>query len=228
MTASAPAWFELEARLFRDRREAGERLARALADERIEDGLVVGLARGGVEVAAEVAEVLGLPLDALAVRKVGHPWQPEYALGAVTPGGGRYVRAHDDLSEEEVDAAVAAAEEKAEELDRRLHADRPPFDPSGRTVVLVDDGLATGATMIAATRWARAAGARRLIVAVPVGAAETAALLEGEADKVVCLKKPAYFGAVGLWYEQFGQVSDEHVLALLERSSPAPYAGPRR
>lgn len=228
MSAPSAAWIELEAPLFRDRREAGERLARVLADERIDDGLVVGLARGGVEVAAAVANRLGLPLDALAVRKVGHPWQPEYALGAVTPGGGRYIRAHDDLSEEEVDAAVAAAEEKAEELDRRLHADRPPLDPSGRTVVLVDDGLATGATMIAATRWAQAAGARRLIVAVPVGAAETAAVLEGEADKVVCLKKPAYFGAVGLWYEQFGQVSDERVLDLLEHFPSAPSAAQSR
>lgn len=219
MRTRSAAWMELEAPLFRDRREAGEQLARALGEEAIADGLVVGLARGGVEVAAEVANLLRLPLDALAVRKVGHPWQPEYALGAVTPSGGRYVRAHDDLTDEEVDAAVAVAQEKAEELDRLLHADRPSLDPSGKTVVLVDDGLATGATMIAAARWARASGAGRLLVAVPVGAAETVAFLEREADKVICLKKPAYFGAVGLWYEQFGQVSDERVLALLEESA---------
>jgi putative phosphoribosyl transferase len=219
---SAPVWLELDPASFRDRREAGERLARALSAERTADGLVVGLARGGVEVAASVAERLALPLDALAVRKVGHPGQPEYALGAVTPGGGRYVRAHDDLSDEEVEAAVAAAVEKADDLDRRLHADRPALDPAGRTVLLVDDGLATGATMIAAARWARAAGAARVVVAVPVGAAQTVELLAPEADDVVCLERPAYFAAVGFWYEDFGQVSDERVRELLsERSGEA-------
>ncbi|MEX2464955.1 MAG: phosphoribosyltransferase family protein, partial [Gaiellaceae bacterium] len=121
-----------------------------------------------------------------------------------------------------------AAQAKAEELDRRLHADRPALDPSGKTVVLVDDGLATGATMIAAARWAWAALARGVIVAVPVGATESAGLLASEVDKVVCLKKPAYFAAVGLWYEQFGPVSDERVLDLLERPSPAPSAAQPR
>jgi predicted phosphoribosyltransferase len=215
---SAPVRLELDPPPFRDRRDAGERLARALSAERSADGLVVGLARGGVEVAAAVAERLDLPLDALAVRKVGHPGQPEYALGAVTPGGGRYVRAHDDLTDEEVEAAVAAAVAQAEELDRRLREDRPAVDPSGRTVILVDDGLATGATMIAAVRWARAAGAGRVVVAVPVGSTQTVAALIREADDVVCLERPAYFAAVGFWYEDFGQVSDERVRELLDEA----------
>ncbi len=215
-------WLGSDPAPFRDRREAGERLAAALSARGVVDGLVVALARGGVEVAAAVAERLDRPLDALAVRKVGHPRQPEYALGAVTPGGGRYVRAHDDLSDEEVEAAVAAALEQADDLDRRLHEDRPALDPSGETVVLVDDGLATGATMMAAVRWARAAGAARVVCAVPVGADETVERLAREADDVVCVETPAYLAAVGFWYDNFGQVSDERVRELLsERSGEA-------
>jgi putative phosphoribosyl transferase len=168
-----------------------------------------------------VADVLDLPLDVLAVRKVGHPREPEYALGAVTPGGGRHVRAHDDLSDEEIEAAVSAAVDKADELDRRIHEDRPALDPSGRKVILVDDGLATGATMIAAVRWARAAGAARVVVAVSVGSSETVRALIREADDVVCLERPAYLSAVGFWYEDFGQVSDERVRELLARGPRA-------
>jgi len=205
--------------LFRDRREAGKRLAAALAARRFEHGLVVGLARGGIEVAAEVASALGIPLDALAVRKVGHPAQPEYAIGAVTPGGGAFVRGHDGLSDADVEAAVAAAGRKAEELDRTLHAERPALDVARATAILVDDGLATGATMSAAVRWARRAGAKRVIVAVPVGVEETVAALAAEADQVVCLEQPALFGAVGLWYEHFPQVSDERVVEVLAGST---------
>ena len=205
--------------IFANRLDAGERLVEALSREDVENAIVVGLARGGVEVAAAVAAEMHLPLDALAVRKVGYPGQPEYGLGAVTPGGGRYLRAHDGLSDDEVETAVAAAQARAERLDRRLHADRLPHDPSGKTVVLVDDGLATGATMTAAVGWARAAGAVKVIVAVPVGAADTVARLEHQADTVVCLEQPASFIALSLWYEDFGQVSDERVRALLQRST---------
>jgi putative phosphoribosyl transferase len=211
---------------FANRREAGKRLAAALSQQEIVNGVVVGLARGGVEVAAVVAADLHLPLDALAVRKVGHPGQPEYALGAVTPGGGSYVRAHDGLSEDEVETAVAAARAKAEALDRSLHAERPPCDPSGKTVVLVDDGLATGATMIAALRWARAAKAAKVVVAVPVGAPDTVSRLEQEVDAVVCLEQPVPLVAVGIWYEEFGQVSDQRVRSLLRNSTrPRPIVG---
>jgi putative phosphoribosyl transferase len=201
--------------LFADRRDAGRALARALEDEPLADALVVGLARGGVVVAAEVARALGLPLDVVAVRKVGHPFQPEYALGAVAPGGGVYVRDPGGLTERELAAQIESAEARAGELDRTLHAGHDPIPLAGRTCLLVDDGLATGATMIAAIRWARARGASRVVAAVPVGARQSTALLRGEADAVVCPHELSDLVAVGLWYRAFRQVGDLEVGALL-------------
>lgn len=184
--------------------------------------MVVGLARGGVETAAAVARACGAPLDALAVRKVGHPLQPEYGLGAVTPGtDGVFVRSLDGLRPRELEAVVDRAQREADALDRRLHAAHPAIDPAGRTVVLVDDGLATGATMTAAVRWARAHGARRVIVAVPVAASSSAELLRTEAE-VVCPLETDDLGAVGYWYERFDQVSEDEVAALLDELAPAP------
>jgi putative phosphoribosyl transferase len=207
---------------FENRREAGRLLARELEDAGTLEAsvgriVVIGLARGGVEVAAEVAAVLHAPLDALAVRKVGHPWHPEYGIGAVAPGGIEYVRAHDGLTEEEVTQAVRVAATKAETLDANLHACRAPVDVDGATCVLVDDGLATGGTMVAAVRWARARRACRVVVAVPVGADATVRSLRAEedVDSVVCLVTPVDLGAVGLWYDDFHQVSDDGVIALL-------------
>jgi putative phosphoribosyl transferase len=207
---------------FENRREAGRLLARGLENAgtlkaSVGRIVVIGLARGGVEVAAEVAAVLHAPLDALAVRKVGHPWHPEYGIGAVAPGGIEYVRAHDGLTEEEVTQAVRVAATKAETLDANLHARHAPLDVDGATCVLVDDGLATGGTMVAAVRWARARGARQVVVAVPVGADATVRSLgaEEDVDSVVCLVTPFDFGAVGFWYEDFHQVSDEAVITLL-------------
>ena len=207
---------------FENRREAGRLLARELEDIGILDAsvgriVVIGLARGGVEVAAEVAAALHAPLDALAVRKIGHPWHPEYGIGAVAPGGIEYVRAHDGLAEEEVTQAVRVAATNAETLDANLHARRAPVDVDGATCVLVDDGLATGGTMVAAVRWARARGARRVVVAVPVGADATVRSLraEEEVGSVVCLVTPFDLGAVGFWYDDFHQVSDEAVIVLL-------------
>jgi putative phosphoribosyl transferase len=204
---------------FPDRFEAGRELARSLAGHEPEATVVVGLARGGVQVASEVARVLGAPLDAVAVRKVGHPLQPEYALGAVAPGGIAYVRAHDGLTNAELAAAVTAAQRAADDLDRRLHRDQPPVPLAGRAAVLVDDGLATGATMIAAAQWARAAGARSVVAAVPVGASQTVALLRGEVDEVVCSRESTAFGAVGFWYVRFDQVGDDEVIRLLAEAS---------
>ena len=210
---------------FASRREAGRRLARALDEDELlaaREGriVVVGLARGGVEVAAEVAAALHAPLDALAVRKVGHPWQPEYGIGAVAPGGFEYVRSHDGLSDAQVAEAVRAAALKAETLDERLHEQHAPLTVEGATCILVDDGLATGGTMVAAVRWARAGRAERVVVAVPVGAAETVHDLEHneDVDAVVCPVRPLAFGAVGIWYDDFHQVSDEDVVALLSAS----------
>jgi putative phosphoribosyl transferase len=206
--------------LFADRSEAGRLLAGLLEEEQGGDAVVVGLARGGVVVAAAVARALGLPLDAVAVRKVGHPWQPEYAIGAVAPGDGAYVRAQDGLTDEQLAAAVEAAKEKAAALDLRLHADRPAVDLTGRPCLLVDDGLATGATMIAAVRWARSRGAARVVAAVPVGARDTANRLRREADAVVCPHELDAFLAVGVWYEVFGQVEDGEVARLLAETRP--------
>lgn len=207
--------------LFRDRFEAGRRLAEALRHECGGDAVVVGLARGGVQVAAEIARALRARLDVVAVRKIGHPWQPEYALGAVTPGDGVYVRASNGLTEQQVARAVATAKDAAVALDRRLHVRRPAASLQGRTVLLVDDGLATGATMIAAARWARAAGAGRVVAVVPVAAAESAELVREEVDEFVSLYELAYFGAVGVWYETFSQVDDEEVLRLVDELAAA-------
>ena len=216
------------ARGFASRREAGRSLARELEDAGALDWsagriVVIGLARGGVEVAAEVASILRAPLDALAVRKVGHPWQPEYGIGAVAPGGTQYIRAHDGLTEEELAQAVRIAAMAAETLDATLHAHRAPVDVLGATCILVDDGLATGGTMVAAIRWAHARGARRVVVAVPVGADATVRGVEADddVDSVVCLVTPFDFGAVGFWYDDFQQVSDEDVVALLAASQEA-------
>ncbi|HVA31102.1 MAG TPA: phosphoribosyltransferase family protein [Gaiellaceae bacterium] len=202
--------------LFLDRTDAGRRLGEALLNERGGDTVVVGLARGGVQVAAEVARALDAPLDVVAVRKVRHPWQPEYALGAVTPGDGVYVRGPNGLSRERLAQVVAAAKGEALELDRRLHARRARLGLEGKTVLLVDDGLATGATMIAAARWAKGAGAGRVVAAVPVASADSAEPLRREVDGVVALATPKDFLAVALWYAHFPQIDDEDVLQLLD------------
>ena len=208
---------------FADRREAGRLLALELEGagalgETTAEVVVVGLARGGVEVASEVAATLAAPLDALAVRKVGHPWQPEYGIGAVAPGGITYLRSSDGLSEGEVVEAVRTAAESASALDARLHAARSQLPLAGRTCILVDDGLATGGTMVAAARWARARAAQRVVVAVPVGAAATVVAFQEspDVDAVVCLAAPPDFGAVGFWYRDFSQVADVEVTALLD------------
>jgi putative phosphoribosyl transferase len=204
--------------LFADRRDAGSALAAELEHERGPQLVVVGLARGGVEVAAEIARALAAPLDVVAVRKIGHPWQPEYAIGAVTPGDGVYVRANNGLTDQQLAAVVEETRAMAALLDRRLHAEDPPIDLDGKTVLLVDDGLATGATMIAALRWAKVAGAARVVAALPVAAADSLELVRREADGVVCLDAPARFFSVGSWYESFAQVDDADVIRLIDES----------
>lgn len=143
--------------------------------------------RGGVVVAAEVACAFAAPLDVVAVRKIGHLWQPEYAIGAVTPGNGIYVRGRNGLTDEELAMVVEKAKANAAFLDRRLHAEHPAIDLDRKTVLVVDDGLATGATMIAALRRAKTKGAARVVAAVPVGAADSIERARPEADDVVCL-----------------------------------------
>lgn len=216
--------------LYRDRTDAGQALAQHLAAHRGTRPVVLGIPRGGVPVAAAVADVLEGELDVIVARKVGAPVQPELALGAVTADGSSVFN-DDVISAIGVDAdtlarLAAAQRADAKRREERFRAGRPPLALSGRTVILVDDGLATGATMRAAVRAARAAKPGRLIVAVPVGAADACDILAGEADEVVCPARPEPFGAVGAYYERFTQVEDDAVTRLLaERRRDAAAAG---
>ena len=200
---------------FEDRVAAGKLLAEILGLVLPDGAVTVGLARGGVVVAAEVARLLGWQLDVVAVRKIGAPEQPEYALGAVPPGADAVIRDRAGLDDAALAGLVAAARSRAEELDRRLHAETPPLDLDGRVCVLVDDGLATGATMVAAIRWARRGGAARVLAAVPVGARVSAAAIANEPAELVCPYLLADFGALGFWYDHFEQVDDDEVVRLL-------------
>jgi putative phosphoribosyl transferase len=207
--------------LFDDRADAGRQLARALEGVASPPLVVAGLARGGVEVAAEVAAALNAPLEALAVRKIGHPLNPELALGAVTASGETDLEESVRLGPRGRGAVLRAAERaagEALELEDRLNAGRTPRSVSGVSCVLVDDGLATGSSMRAAVRAARAAGAARVIVAVPVAAPEGMLSLAIDADDVRCPYVIDDFTAVGVWYRDFGQVSEERVRELLAQA----------
>ncbi len=206
--------------IFANRTEAGRRLGARLHETlSLESPLVLGLPRGGVPVASEVAEAIGGKLDVIVVRKLGAPMQPELAVGAIASGGVE-VLSERILSMLGIDDQTLAriVERESTELARRERAyrgDRPPLDVSGRDVVLVDDGMATGSTMLAAVQAVRKMGAGRVVVAVPTAAAETVADIRREADEVVCLDTPSPFMAVGYWYADFGQTSDEEVRELL-------------
>lgn len=205
---------------FADRRQAGAILAEALAHLADRDDLVVlGLPRGGVPVAYEVARSLRAPLDVFVVRKLGMPGHEEYALGAIASGGVRVMN-DDAVAWFGASPATIEAVARAEhlELDRRERAyrdGRPPVPLRGRVVVLVDDGLATGSTMRAAVMAVRRLGPARIVVAVPVGAVETCRSLRETADEVVCPWTPEPFSAVGLWYDDFSQTTDDEVRRLL-------------
>ncbi|MBX9253777.1 phosphoribosyltransferase [Desmonostoc muscorum CCALA 125] len=206
--------------LFKDRRFAGQVLARELAAYgNRSDVVVLGLPRGGVPVAFEVAKALNAPLDVLVVRKLGVPDQEELAMGAIASGGVRILN-QDIINlvniSDEVIARVAVQEER--ELGRReqVYRDNYPFpDLRGRTVILVDDGLATGATMWAAIVAVRKQQPAAIIIAVPVAARETYQQLEPEVDQIACVSTPSPFYSVGLWYENFPQTTDEEVRELL-------------
>ena len=203
---------------FRDRREAGRVLAEKLAHYRGRpDLLVLALPRGGVAVAFEVAHALQAPLDVFVVRKLGFPGHEEYAMGAIASGGVRVMNPMPgiEVSPEALDQVVAREQAELARRERLYRGDRPPVEVRGRTVLVVDDGLATGATMSAAALAIRQQGPARLVVAVPVGAAETCRSLREQADEVVCAATPTPFRAVGLWYRDFPQASDEEVHDLL-------------
>lgn len=207
--------------LFANRTSAGHALATRLPEYANRDVLVLGLPRGGVPVAYEVAKALNAELDVMIVRKVGAPFQPELALGAVASGG-VVVLNEDLIAFGENEAAVRQhAQEKLREVatrERRFRGDRPPPEIANRTVILVDDGAATGASMIAAVRATRALGARRIVVALPVAPADTCAKLAQDADEVACLAMPEIFRAVGDWYADFSQTEDAEVIELLEKA----------
>jgi putative phosphoribosyl transferase len=203
---------------FSDRRQAGSRLAEALSGLAGEGVVVLGIPRGGVEVAAVVAEALSAPLDVIVPRKIGAPGNPELGLGAVAQDvevlDQRLIRAL-GVSEDYLGEEISAQQE---EIRRRLAAyrgDRPPIDLTGKVAVVIDDGVATGGTAAAALRSARLQGAARVILAIPVAPPEAVRRLQDEADEVVVLATPEPFLAVGQWYMDFPQVSDERVVELL-------------
>jgi predicted phosphoribosyltransferase len=210
--------------LFRDRTDAGRQLAAKLgAYAGRPDVLVLALPRGGVPVACEVARALDAPLDVFLVRKLGLPGQEELAMGAVASGGVRVI--NDEvvqglaIPDWMIDEVAHHEEQELRRREQLYRDDHPPPDVRGRTVILVDDGLATGSTMRAAVAALRRQGPARIVVAVPVGASQTCAEFQEEADEAVCARMPENFHAVGMWYVDFSQTTDEEVQYLLKNAA---------
>jgi len=212
---------------FRDRAQAGRMLARVLSEHGDFTGAVVlALPRGGVPVAFEVARALQLALDVYVVRKLGVPGHEEYAFGAIAGGGVSVI--DDDLLQElglspaAVDEVVRAERAELERRERAYRGGRPPHDLRGRQVLVVDDGLATGATMRAAVRGLKQQGAGAVVAAAPVASREALKAVRSEADQVLCVRCPATFTAVGVWYGDFSQTTDDEVCALLAEARRKP------
>jgi len=220
--------------IFQDRREAGRKLADKLHDYRnMPELLVLALPRGGVPVGFEVARALNAPLDVFVVRKLGLPGHEELAMGAIASGGVRVmndsVLRHADVPQSMIDAVTAREQSELARREQLYRGGRPPLQVEGRTVLLVDDGLATGSTLRAAIAALRRMHVGKLVVAAPVGAPDTCVQLLREADDVICAQTPWPFHGVGQWYVYFDQTSDEEVQALLAQSqsqvpSPSPSA----
>lgn len=214
--------------VFADRAAAGRRLAEMIAgsEEALDDAVLYALPRGGVPVAAAIADALHLPLDIVLVRKLGAPGQPELAVGAIATGGVLIV--NDDVARAlgvtpAILESIAAGQRR--EMARRERAYRPEAEaiaPAGRTAILVDDGAATGATMAAAIEAMRRLGAARVLVALPHGAPDTIERLAGKCDRMMCLETPVPYRAVGFWYRDFDQTTDDEVVAALRTFGGAP------
>jgi len=214
---------------FRDRTEAGRLLAARLSPFAAEHPVVLGLPRGGVPVAFEVAAALSAPLDVIVVRKLGVPYQPELAMGAIGENGVRVVDDHilriTGVQPREVDRVERRERAELERRVARYRGDRARVSLQGRVVILVDDGIATGSTARAACRVARALGASRIVLAAPVGPPDVAQRVADDADEVICVSQPEDFSAVGSAYQDFAQTTDEEVEELLAQGT-APHAGP--
>ena len=213
---------------FKDRIEAGRKLATALAAYRNQHPVVLALPRGGVPVAAEVASALKAPLDLILVRKIGVPTQPELAMGAVVDGGEPIIVRNEDviglagISESDFKAACDSELAEIERRRQRYLGTRPRAEVTARTAIVIDDGVATGATTRAALQATRRRKPKRLVLAVPVAPTDTLSALRSDADDVVCLEDHEFFGAIGFYYRDFRQVSDEEVIKILERFSMQP------
>lgn len=208
---------------FRDRRDAGLRLAKALSGYANDPKVVVlGLPRGGIPVADEIAAALGAPLDSFEVRKLGTPGQEELAMGAVASGGAYYLNteviAAEGIPPQAIEAAIARERRELERREKLYRDGRPRVALGGKTAILVDDGIATGSTMRAAVQALRRSDPARIVVAVPVAPRETVEELRRQVDDVVCCAMPQVFFAVGAAYEEFDQVSDDEVRAILKQA----------
>jgi len=220
---------------FRDRSEAGRRLAEALSAYRGRDAVVLALPRGGVPVAAEVTAALQAPLDLILVRKIGVPTQPELAMGAVVDGATPIVVRNEDviefagITEDEFDAECAREFAEIERRRQLYIGERARAEIAGQTVIVIDDGVATGATTRAALQAIRNRKPKQLVLAVPVAPGETITKLRGEVDALICLETPELFGAIGYFYRDFRQVSDQEVITILKRfPATRPASSPER
>jgi predicted phosphoribosyltransferase len=219
---------------FKDRVDAGRRLAQALRKFRGQEVVVLALPRGGVPVAAEIASVLHAPLDLILVRKIGVPTQPELAMGAVVDGTNPHVVRNEDVirltgvSEQEFAAIRDRELVEIERRRRKFLGSRARADVAGQVAIVVDDGIATGATIRAALQAIRSCGPKRLVLAIPVAPTDTLGEMRGEVDEIVCLEDYDAFGAIGFYYRDFRQLDDQNVIDILARFPPEPSFGVSR
>lgn len=209
--------------IFKNRVEAGQKLAETLKKFKDAQGtLILALPRGGVVVGFEVVKTLSLPMDIIVPRKIGAPGNPEFAIGAITEQGvgifDEMVIGTYEITESYLQNEIKKEKAEAERRLKLYRGTRPPLDLKNKTVIIVDDGLATGLTMQAAIKTAKKLGAEKIIVAIPVTSPEAAELVKKEVDEIIYLKAPAFFGAVGSFYEEFGQTADDEVIDLLKKS----------